>query len=129
MDVDITAISFGYGHGEPPTADITFDARAWFRDPHVSPRMRHMTGTDAEVIVSVLEGSGGNDAIRPMLDMAAMLMGHADNVHRSVIVAVGCVGGRHRSVVLIDGFAERARKNGYLVTVMHRDLDKPVIKR
>lgn len=130
VSLDIEVISYGKGHPEPaPRADITFDTSDWFRDPHVSPAMRNMTGKDPEVIFSVLEDSGGKAAIAPLLHMVEMLMEHGDDVDRPIVIAICCVGGRHRSVAIADALARQANADGYLTSVTHRDLDKPVIAR
>lgn len=120
-----TATSFGYGHGAPPEARITVDVRDWFRDPHIEPRLRGLTGRDGEVVEKVL--STENVAIFLLgLEQAAravLLTG------RDVTMAVGCVGGRHRSVVIADTIAEWLADEGWDVTVEHRDIDKDVIRR
>lgn len=120
-----TVTSFGYGHGAPPSAQITVDVRDWFRDPHVSPELRELTGLDEEVVEKVLNTE--NVVIFTLgLEQAAravLLTG------RDVTLAVGCVGGRHRSVVVANTLANFLRIGFWDVQVSHRDIDKDVIKR
>jgi RNase adaptor protein for sRNA GlmZ degradation len=122
----IDIISFGYRHGQPPDAHLTLDVRHLLRDPHVDPTMRHMTGLDAAVVVNVLRQPG---AVQLAERAAGVVRGLAWLTDR-VRVAVGCVGGRHRSVVLAECIASELRKDlSVRVEVSHRDVGKPVIRR
>lgn len=117
--------SFGYGHGVPPQAQITIDLRDWFRDPHISPELRELTGLDEAVIEKVLNTE----------NVMIFLLGVEKAVYavlstgRDVTVAVGCVGGRHRSVVIANTLAEFLSQQRWEVEVSHRDIGRPVIKR
>jgi UPF0042 nucleotide-binding protein len=131
----ITVTSFGYGHAPAPTAHLTLDVRYVFRDPHVDPAMRDLTGKHPSVITNVM--------VQPMADVVVYQLAHTahalvTSLARSntdlidVRIAIGCVGGRHRSVVLADKVAEMIRSGGgadYPVTVLHRDLHRPVLAR
>ncbi|REH31002.1 RNase adapter RapZ [Kutzneria buriramensis] len=87
--------SFGFGHAPAPAADIVLDLRPWFRDPHVSSRLRELTGRDPEVIANVLStpGVGGfiNQVFRAAGELVQLGLG-------TVNLAAGCVGGRHRPI-------------------------------
>jgi RNase adaptor protein for sRNA GlmZ degradation len=120
----VRVLSFGYGHDLPPGADITVDVRGWFRDPHVSPAMRSMTGLDAEVHANVVATSGVVDLVAELHRATAVLVGLN---HATVTVAIGCVGGRHRSVVLANLLAEQACSAGWSVEVDHLHVDRPVL--
>lgn len=126
MTPDLRVVSFGYGHradldellGGRPTIEV--DVRTWFRDPHIDPKLRTMTGQDQAVVDKVLgtEGvpafvSGLYFAARSMLDL---------RLGQTVTVAIGCVGGRHRSYVL-------AEATGWSVEVEHLHVHLPVIAR
>jgi UPF0042 nucleotide-binding protein len=123
----ITITSFGYGHPEsPPSAHITVDVRNLFRDPHVDPAMRQMTGLDQAVIDSVMRQPG---ALRFVTDLARTASG-LSIVHDRVHMAVGCVGGRHRSVVIADRCGAWLEEHGYRkARVVHRDIRRPVLQR
>jgi RNase adaptor protein for sRNA GlmZ degradation len=123
--VSLTIISFGYLHGQPPAADITQDMRS-FRDPHVDPAMRQLTGRDEAVIAKVLATSGIVGVINRLAMECASRSGYGK---QPVTVAVGCAGGRHRSVVVADQVARLLREQGYAVTVDHRDIEQPVVNR
>jgi len=120
-----TVTSFGYGHAPAPEGAIPFDVRGWFRDPHIEPRLRQMTGKDQEVVLKVLATDGVAGFLRGLRDaFASVLVTGAD-----VNVAFGCVGGRHRSVVLADVLALWLAEQGWDTTVVHRDIDKDVLAR
>ncbi|WP_037918697.1 RapZ C-terminal domain-containing protein [Actinacidiphila yeochonensis] len=121
----ITIISFGYLHGPTPAADFAQDLRS-FRDPHVDPAMRQLTGRDQAVITKVLGTPGVPAVINTLALACAARSGYGD---RPVTAAVGCAGGRHRSVVVINTVARLLREQGYDVTVQHRDLARPVVTR
>lgn len=130
--MSIRIVSFGYLHGAPPEAEITLDLRRHFRDPHVSPELRHMTAHDDAVKTAVHCTEGINDVIRAGV---ALVCGYLSGPARlnDVTLAVGCAGGRHRAAVVAE---EIGRRLGYVFTVggsgvvvEHRDLDKPVVER
>jgi UPF0042 nucleotide-binding protein len=121
--VPITIISFGYLHGQPPAADITQDMRP-FRDPHVDPAMRQLTGTDPAVIAKVLDTPGVRDVIDQLTQAATQAARGS-----SLVYAVGCAGGRHRSVVVANTLAYALAAQGFRVTVKHRDVHRPVVNR
>lgn len=119
-------ISFGYLHGPPPPAHIVLDVRDLFRDPHVDPAMRQMTGLDQAVIANV---HGQHGADRFVRDLGAVVSG-LSIVHDTVTVAIGCAGGRHCGVVLANELVGWLDQYGYrAATVEHRDVDKPVVER
>ena len=125
MSVQIT--SFGYGHGEPPAAHLTVDVRQHLRDPHIAPGLRYLTARDQPVLEAVLRTPGAAALISALAaGVRALLAGPtAGDVH----VAVGCVGGRHRSAVIADRLHGTLVAAGVQAVVVHRDLDRPVITR
>lgn len=126
MTIPVRITSFGYLHGSPPSAQLTVDVRDLFRDPHVDPAMRQMTGRDQAVIANVLKQPGAERFARDIAHTASGL----SIVRDDVTIAIGCAGGRHRSVVLAAYIANWLRRVGYRpATVEHRDIDKPVVER
>lgn len=124
----VTVISFGYLHGKPPAAQITLDLRKHFRDPHVSPELRHMTADDEPVRLAVL----GTPGIVPLIDAtaAAVRAYLAGPSAGPVAVAVGCAGGRHRAATVARTLALVLQDEGVVdVSVTDRDLHRPVIQR
>ncbi|WP_189244090.1 RapZ C-terminal domain-containing protein [Planobispora rosea] len=127
--IQMVVSSFGYLHGEPIEADVTLDARRQFRNPHDDPGMRYRTGTDSAVRQHVLNTPGVraiiDNTVRLALDLFVEV---ADPRFRMVTIAVGCAGGRHRSVAMAEEIASALRSRGVGVDVEHRDIDKPVIE-
>jgi RNase adaptor protein for sRNA GlmZ degradation len=129
---EIRITSFGYLHGTAPEADIALDLRRHFRDPHVSPELRHMTAEDEEVQTAVKRTPGIGDVVRGVVGMTVGYLGGPAKVD-TVTIAVGCAGGRHRAAVVAEEIARRLRYvysvNGDGVDVVHRDLHRPVVER
>ncbi|MER7497805.1 RNase adapter RapZ [Streptomyces pharetrae] len=123
----VEIVSFGYLHGEPPAAHLTIDLRHHFRDPHVSPALRHMTADDAPVRAAVMNTSGIADLVDATATaVSAFASGPSAG---PVTVADGCAGGRHRAPTFARALAERLSAAGHDVTVSHRDMSKPVVRR
>lgn len=127
QSIDVVIVSFGYGHGAPPEATITLDLRYAFRDPHVDPRLRHMTAVDRPVRLAVLRTPGIRALMKATVaQVQAFRQGPSAG---QIIIAVGCVGGRHRSATVAHYLARRLTRRGLNVQLDHRDLAKPVIAR
>lgn len=123
----VRVTSFGYGHGAPPAAHLTFDLRAHFRDPHVSPDLRHMSAHDIAVRQAVLNTPGIPALVEAISDaVVAYLHGPGG---QAVEVAIGCAGGRHRAAVVAAAVQTALADADVAATVAHRDIDKPVIDR
>ena len=123
----VAITSFGYLHGPAPTAHITIDLRAHFRDPHVSPEMRHLTARDHTVQAAVLATPGIHELLQALADTI-----HAYQLGPSpapITIATGCAGGRHRAAVVATELQLRLTADGIDSTLTHRDLDKPVVDR
>jgi UPF0042 nucleotide-binding protein len=124
MTVEI--ISFGYGHGPAPTAHLTYDVRRHFRDPHINPRLRGLTAADRPVVDTVLGTPGVPQVIASIVEgVRGFLDGPSPGLVR---VAIGCVGGRHRSAVIASQVADRLSPHAR-VRLTHRDIHRPVINR
>ena len=124
---EVEIVSFGFLHADAPAADVVLDLRRAFRDPHVDPRMRQLTGRDRIVRRAVL-GTGG---IRKLLKATTrQVQAYADGPSAGrIVIGSGCAGGRHRSVVVAEQLARRLRRRGHTVTVHHRDIQRPVVQR
>ncbi len=119
-----TLMSFGFKYGIPVDADVVFDAR-FLPNPYWVAELRHGTGRDAPVRDYVLQQP---DAL-PFLQTAAHLVdlmaaGYLREGKRFVTIAIGCTGGKHRSVAMVENFASRLDIVGVETTVVHRDLGR-----
>ncbi|MGW4222991.1 RapZ C-terminal domain-containing protein [Streptomyces bauhiniae] len=127
--IQVVITSFGYGHSPSPEADITLDTRRHLRNPHSDPAMRDLNGLDFAVRQHVLTTPGARSLITNTALLVKILLSEvADARQRLVTIAVGCVGGRHRSVAIAEEIAGALRVLGTGVEVEHRDIDKPVIQ-
>jgi UPF0042 nucleotide-binding protein len=119
-----TVVSFGFKYGLPVDADLVVDVR-FLPNPFWIPELRELTGQDEEVRDYVL---GQQDA-RTFLDEYTRILdiigaGYRRESKRYLTLAVGCTGGKHRSVVMSEQLAERLRAMGVRATVVHRDLGR-----
>ncbi len=123
--VKVTVESFGFKYGTPADADIVADAR-FLPNPFWQPELRASTGLDSSVSDYVLAQEGAAeflDAFEAML--RPVLSGYARENKRHATIAIGCTGGKHRSVALVQQLAERlSRAPQVAVTVKHRDLGR-----
>jgi len=123
----VEIVSFGFLHGPAPEADIVLDLRRAFRDPHIDPRMRELTGRDRRVRRAVLRTAGIRALLKATVQQVRAYT-KGPGVER-IVIGSACAGGRHRSVVVADKLARRLRRRGHTVTVHHRDLHRPVVQR
>ncbi len=114
--------SFGFKHGVPLDVDFVFDVRC-LPNPHWQPGLRMRTGLDPEV-VQFLESSPEVVQMRDeILGFFERWIPHFENDGRSYLtIAIGCTGGQHRSVYLIERLRERFAALGHRVIVRHREL-------
>lgn len=122
----IRIVSFGYGHGTPPVAEFTYDLRAQLRNPFHDQELKNLTGLDQPVYDHVLNTAG---AERWAFNAVALALGLIEDTAPSaeVVIAWGCVGGRHRSVGLARRSHEILTAAGYDVVLEHRDVDKALL--
>jgi UPF0042 nucleotide-binding protein len=126
----VTFQSFGFKHGPPRDADVTFDVR-FLPNPHYEADLRPLTGYDARV-VAYMDREGDLTAfyehLEPLLDF--LLPNYVTEGKAHLMVAVGCTGGRHRSVAIAEHLAARYDgRSDLFVEVSHRDIERagPVV--
>ncbi|GAA5216881.1 RapZ C-terminal domain-containing protein [Streptomyces thinghirensis] len=139
--------SFGFGHQAAPDAHLVIDLRRHFRDPHIRLDMRQLTAHDAIVRETVMNTPGIKQLLAGLVAaIEGFLAGPTQTV--PVRVAPGCAGGRHRAATValalyavfsgdlnvaaelgVDDLAKAYVDRDLDVTLVHRDLDKPVIDR
>jgi UPF0042 nucleotide-binding protein len=122
----VTIMTFGYKHGSPRDADLTFDVR-FLPNPHYEAELREQTGLDEDVVRYVESSDGIGEfyaRLIPLLDYLLPAYEHEGKAH--LTIAIGCTGGRHRSVVIAEHLAREYESRGdFLVDIVHRDVDKP----
>jgi RNase adapter protein RapZ len=123
--VQLTVMSFGFKYGLPADADLVADAR-FLPNPFWIPELRQQTGLDTEVSEYVLAQEGAAefiDAYEKMLK--PVLAGYRRENKRHATIAVGCTGGKHRSVAIAVELAKRLQESPeFAVSVKHRDLGR-----
>jgi UPF0042 nucleotide-binding protein len=117
----LSVISFAYRNGLPREADLVFDVR-FLANPHYVEALRPLTGRDPEVRAHV-EADPAYGLLIERLDalMLPLLPFYQREGKSYLTIAFGCTGGRHRSLVVAERFAERLRSSGWLVSLQHRD--------
>lgn len=120
----VTVVSFGFRNGIPAHADMVLDVR-FLPNPYFVPELRPLAGTDAPVSDFVLRRPDAQAFLQMLADLGAFLLPRYAAEGKSYLtVAVGCTGGRHRSVAIAEELARRLRQGGTAVRVWHRDVDK-----
>ena len=122
----VTFMTFGFKHGSPRDADLTFDVR-FLPNPHYESDLRELTGQDDAVIQYVEESDGIGEFYERLTPLLDYLLPAYENEGKShLTVGIGCTGGRHRSVVIAEHLARiYAPRDDLLVDVVHRDVAKP----
>ena len=120
----VSLMSFGYKYGTPNDADVVFDAR-FLANPYFVTDLRNLDGHDERVAAFVLD----NDAARGFIERVLGLLDFTLPLHQRegrayLTVAVGCTGGRHRSVALVDRLGYLLKERGYSVQLRQRDLGR-----
>jgi len=117
-------ISFGYKHGLPLDADVVLDCR-FLPNPHWVPELRALTGLDGPVREYVLGRQETGEFVDRVDGLLRFLLPHFLTEGKSYLaIAVGCTGGRHRSVAVVEELASRLRADGHGLSVFHRDIDR-----
>ncbi|RPF72844.1 RNase adapter RapZ [Aurantiacibacter spongiae] len=118
----VTVSSFGFARGKPPTADLVFDMR-YLDNPHWVPGLRELTGLDAAVGEHIEKSAIFASSFAKMRALVLELLPHyAEQGKTYVNIAIGCTGGRHRSVYTAEKLARALREGGFSPTVLHRNL-------
>ena len=120
----VNVISFGYKHGLPLDSDIVLDCR-FLPNPHWVEELRPLDGTNRKVRGYVLNSPETEPFLHEVRRLiGVMLPGFVKEGRHYLTIAVGCTGGRHRSVVISDEIAKYLSDKGFPPTVVHRDLEK-----
>ncbi len=123
-DFVIHCISFGFKYGIPMDADLVLDVRC-LPNPFYLPELREKTGLDAEVQRYVLNSEKTTGFLQRFYDLVDyMLPLYRQEQKSQLLIAVGCTGGRHRSVTVIQELTAHLRQAGYRVCSGHRDIEK-----
>ncbi|MEL7060720.1 MAG: RNase adapter RapZ [Acidobacteriota bacterium] len=117
----VSLVSFGFKHGQPVGSDLVFDVR-FLTNPHFVPGLRELTGRDAAVQNFLAAESDIGELIDRLEDLLLFLLPrYRQENRRYLTVAIGCTGGKHRSVAAAEHLSERLGAAGWPVRLSHRD--------
>jgi UPF0042 nucleotide-binding protein len=120
----VTVISFGFKYGIPVDADYVADMR-FLPNPYWVPQLRGQTGRSSEVSDYVLEQDGAREFVDSYVELlAGVAKGYLREGKRFMSVAIGCTGGKHRSVAMTEEIVRQMRGSGHDVSPVHRDLGR-----
>ena len=120
----VSVVSFGFRYGIPADADLVFDVR-FLPNPHFIPKLRKYSGKDPRVARYIRSFPQTKEFMRRLEGMLLYLIPHYIREGKSYLtVAIGCTGGRHRSVALTESLRRTLKKKHYAAKVVHRDIDK-----
>ena len=123
-ELTVSVVSFGYKNGIPPEADLVFDVR-FMPNPFYIPELRDLTGLDGGVrdyVFSFEQSRLFVDKLEELLKF--LLPRYSEEGKTMLVIAVGCTGGRHRSVAIARALCERTEAMGYPTTENHRDMTR-----
>ena len=123
-DMQVSLTSFGFKYGIPTGTDLLFDVR-FLPNPHFVAELRPKTGADEEVLEWLERQPDFNELVERLADLLLYLLPRYQKENRSYLsVAVGCTGGRHRSVAIVELLEKRLREAGWTPRLRHRDVDR-----
>ena len=124
QDLRVTVLSFGFKYGVPTEADMVLDVR-FVPNPYFIPELRPQTGLDPSVAAFVLQRDEAQTFLQHAQNFLQFLVPHYRAEGKCYFtVAIGCTGGRHRSVALAQQVAQSIAGTGVAVDVRHRDIDR-----
>lgn len=122
--MQVSIRSFGFKHGNPRDADLVFDVR-FLPNPHWVPELRPLSGEDAQVFEYVFESEDARAFFDRLTDMLEFLLPRYEAEGKSYLsVAIGCTGGRHRSVAFARALSQWAGDRGISNSLRHRDRER-----
>lgn len=124
----VTVLSFGFKFGIPNDSDLVFDVR-FLPNPYYIEELRKLSGNDKEVQEYVMGFEAAHRFLDKLIDMVQFLIpNYVLEGKNQLVIAIGCTGGKHRSVTLANKLYERLKENtDYVVKIEHRDIEKDAI--
>ncbi|MCI6163607.1 MAG: RNase adapter RapZ [Lachnospira sp.] len=120
----VTVLSFGFKYGIPADADLVFDVR-FLPNPYYVDELRPLTGNDKPIKDYVMKSEEANIFLEKLTDLIKFLLpNYVREGKNSLVIAIGCTGGKHRSVTLANALGERIQQSEYGCKIEHRDIEK-----
>ena len=122
--MDVRVASFGFKYGQPKEADIVFDVRC-LPNPFYIPELKNKTGLDKEVVEYIMQFEEAHGLLQRMEDLVGYALPlYVKEGKSQLTIAVGCTGGKHRSIAFAEMLAAFVKKLGYHPVVEHRDVQR-----
>lgn len=122
--ITVSVTSFGFKYGIPIDADLVFDVR-FLPNPYYIPELKECTGLEEDVRGFLFGYRQTNEFLRHLEELLAFLLPeYAEEGKSSLVIAIGCTGGHHRSVAITHAVADFIRQKGYSVEEQHRDISR-----
>lgn len=123
-NIMISILSFGFKKGIPLDADLVFDVR-FLPNPHYIPELKEFTGNDSSVREYVMKWPESIEFVKKLNDLIDFLIPYYEREGKfQLVIAVGCTGGKHRSVTVANILYDYLKEKGQRVTLNHRDMPK-----
>lgn len=120
----ITVLSFGFKYGIPTDSDLVFDVR-FLPNPYYIKEIRHMTGNDFPIYDYVMASPKSYEFLDKIEDLLQFLIPNYRNEGKNqLVISIGCTGGKHRSVTLVNEITKRLQRLPHSVRKEHRDIEK-----
>lgn len=125
----VTVMSFGFKYGIPSDADLVFDVR-FLPNPYYVHELRPKTGNDVEIQQFVMKNNEAHEFLNKLEDMIKFLIpNYIKEGKNQLVIAIGCTGGKHRSVTLANAIYERLSEDDSIgIKIEHRDIDKDALR-
>lgn len=124
----INVLSFGFKYGVPVDADLVFDVR-FLPNPYYIPELKKFSGDDKEIKEYVLKFKETKEFINKLEDMLEFLIpNYVKEGKIQLVIAIGCTGGRHRSVTIANEIYDRLKEKGHNLSKEHRDINEDTKK-
>jgi len=122
--MQVSLRSFGFKHGTPRDTDLLLDVR-FLPNPHWIPELRHLRGTDERVAEFVMGEDAAKEFVDRVDELLTFLIPRFEAEGKSYLaVAIGCTGGHHRSVAIVEELGRRLAQHGIKASVRHRDIER-----
>jgi UPF0042 nucleotide-binding protein len=120
-NLTVSFVSFGYKYGIPSDSDLVFDVR-FLPNPYYDENLKHLTGNNVEVQNYVMESDVSNEFLQRLIALLEFLLPHyIQEGKTNLIVSIGCTGGKHRSVTIVNKLADHFGNDNYRIIASHRD--------
>ncbi|MGM9564872.1 RNase adapter RapZ [Evtepia sp.] len=122
--ITVSVTSFGFKYGIPIDADLVFDVR-FLPNPYYIPELKECTGLEEDVRAFLFGYRQTHEFLRHLEELLAFLLPqYAEEGKASLVIAIGCTGGHHRSVAMAHAVTDFIRQKGYSVEEQHRDISR-----